>query len=119
MTLKLRQQSMDYAARFIKEGRLVKDQREFWPDHKPSAEQEDEFIRQHGFGEYGNWHLAIDDEERADSKARYKFPYGDFRNVHRCAVLSIERQAEEEKYAGIQNAAAHLHGMIDGVKVTS
>jgi hypothetical protein len=118
MALKLRQPSMDDAPQIIKEGRLVKDQREFWRDHKPTAEQEDEFIRQHGFGVYGNWHLAIDDDEPADSKARYRFLYGDFSNVHRCAVLSIERQAGEQNYLDIENAAAHLHGMIDAVKVS-
>ena len=45
-----------------------------------------------------------------------KFPYGDFENVHRCGVLTIESRAGRYKYHDIQNAAAHLHGMIDKEK---
>lgn len=116
MAVKLNKRSLDYAAPLIKEGRVVKDQREAWSEHQPSAEKEDEFIREHGLGAYGNWHLGIDDEEPEDAKARYKFPYGDFRIVHRCAVLTAESRAKDYKYEDIENAAAHLHGMIDAVK---
>jgi hypothetical protein len=41
------------------------------------------------------------------------FPYGDFENVHRCGVLSAEVRAGQRKYADIEAAASHLHGMID------
>ena len=42
-----------------------------------------------------------------------EFPYGDFVDVHRCAVLSAESRAGQYKHYDIENAAAHLHGMID------
>src|SRR3981189_3255840 len=41
------------------------------------------------------------------------FPYGDFKNVHRCGVLSAESRAGQYKHFDIENAPAHLHGMID------
>ena len=44
---------------------------------------------------------------------RYKFPYGDFNNVHRCAVLAAEARAGRYKHADIELAAAHLHGMLE------
>jgi hypothetical protein len=33
--------------------------------------------------------------------------------VHRCGVLSAESRAGQRKYADIEAAATHLHGMID------
>jgi len=32
--------------------------------------------------------------------------------VHQCAVLSAESRAGRYKYVDIENAAAHLHGML-------
>jgi hypothetical protein len=61
----------------------------------------------------GRWHLAEDDEIAAHNKSRYKFPYGDLKNVHRCAMLSAESRAGQYKYVEIELAAAHLHGMLD------
>jgi hypothetical protein len=52
-------------------------------------------------------HLAV------DSTQRYKFPYGDFTKVHRCAVLSAESRAGQYRYADIEDAAARLHRMMD------
>ncbi len=37
-------------------------------------------------------------------KLRYKFPYGDFENVHRCGVISAESRAGQYKYQDIENA---------------
>jgi hypothetical protein len=50
------------------------------------------------------------------TKGRYKFPFGDFKKVHRCAVLSAESRAGQYKHYDIEQAAAHLHEMIDGKK---
>jgi hypothetical protein len=51
-------------------------------------------------------------------KARYRDPYGDFELVRRCAVLSAESRAGQYKRHDIQNAVAHLHGMIDALART-
>jgi hypothetical protein len=61
--------------------------RDAWSEHQPSTKQENDFIATHGIGEYAKWHLGVDDDEVADRKAHYKFPYGDFDKVHRCGVL--------------------------------
>ncbi len=89
-----------------------------WSEHQPSTRQENEFIAEHGIGEYRKWHLGIDDEEPADRKARYKFPYGDFAKIHRCGVLAAEVRAGQYKYDDIEQAAAHLHGMLDALRAT-
>jgi hypothetical protein len=53
------------------------------------------------------------EEKHKNTKGRHEFPYGDFENVHRCGVLTAESRAGQCKYFDIENAAAHLHGMID------
>jgi hypothetical protein len=116
MGVKLHRSGFDHANQLIEDGRVVLDERDDWSEHQPSAEEENEFIRRHGIGEFGKWHLGIDDEQEANNKGRYKFPYGDFRDVHRCAVLSAESRAGQYKYLDIETAAAHLHGMLEVVK---
>jgi hypothetical protein len=92
----------------------VFDERDAWSEHRPSAQEENELVRLHGFAGYGKWYLGIDDAYLEDTKAHYELPYGDFENVHRCGVLTAERRAGQYKHFDIENAAAHLHGMIDG-----
>jgi hypothetical protein len=116
MAVKLHRRAFDHAKGLVGEGRVVLDERDAWSEHQPSAQSENEFIRLHGFDEFGKWHLGIDDEKSEDTKGRYKFPYGDFENVHRCGVISAESRAGQYKYYDIENAAAHLHGMLDQIK---
>jgi hypothetical protein len=113
VTVKLSNASLEFAKRLIKEGRTVLDERDAWSGHQPSAEDENRFIDEHGYDEYARWHLGIDDERAEDTKARYRFPYGDFEDVHRCGVLAAESRAAQRKYDDIELATAHLHGMLD------
>jgi hypothetical protein len=113
MAVKLSQRGYDYAQRLVEDGRVVLDERDDWSEHQPSTQEENQFIKEHGWGEYGRWHLGVDDDEPEERKSRYKFPYGDFQAVHRCAVLSAESRAGQRKYVDIELAAAHLHGMLD------
>jgi hypothetical protein len=116
MAVKLRQSSYDHAKALIEEGRTVLDERDDWSEHQPSADEENAFIEKHSWNEFANWHLAIDDEAREETKEHYKFPYGDFHDVHRCAVLSAESRAGQYHYDDVEAAAAHLHGMLEAVK---
>ena len=113
MTVKLNNRAYDHAKGLIQEGKFVFDERDAWSEHQPSAQKENEFLQEHGFAEYGKWYLGINDERRENTKGHYEFPYGDFKNVHRCGVLTAESRAGQYKHYDIENAAAHLHGMID------
>jgi hypothetical protein len=115
MTVKLSERSYEYATQLIRDGRAVYDDRDDWSEHQPSAQDENEFIERHGIQEFGKWHLAIDDDARPDTKGHYKFPYGDFQDVHRCAVLSAESRAAQNDYEDVRNAASHLHGMLEAI----
>ena len=114
MAVQLNKQAFSFAKARIKEGKVVRDDRDAWSEHQPSTQEENDFIESHGFAEYAKWHLGIDDDLPRDTKRRYKFPYGDFKKVHRCAVLSAESRAGQYKYFDIEKAAAQLHGMSDG-----
>jgi hypothetical protein len=115
MAVKLNERAYQFAKRLVADGSYVLDERDAWSEHQPSTRQENEFIAAHGLGEYAKWHLGVDDDKTPDTKARYKFPYGDFDKVHRCGVLSAEVRAAQRKYGDIEAAAAHLHGMLDGL----
>jgi hypothetical protein len=116
MAVKLSNRAYAYARRLCDEGRVVLDDRDAWSEHQPSTREENEFIAEHGWGDYGRWHLGVDDERPTDTKGHYKFPYGDFHDVHRCAILSAESRAAQRKYHDIESAVAHLHGMLEALR---
>ena len=109
----LNKRSYAFAQGKIKNGTVVPDQRDDWSEHQPSAGQENEFIEAHGWDEYANWHLGVDDEASEHTKARYKFPYGDFARVHRCGLLAAEVRAGRMKYRDIEQAAIRLRDIVD------
>ena len=111
--LKVNESAFAFGVQLIKQGHFITDRKGSWSQHRPSTELENEFIRQHGFGEYAKWHLAIDERYAENTKRRYKFPYGDFKNVHRRGVLAVQSRATEYSYSEIENAAAQLRQMID------
>jgi hypothetical protein len=111
----LHQSAYEYAEKLIRNRQYVLDQRGDWIDHKPARSAEKRFIEEHGLVAFGRWHLGEDDEEAEGSKRRYKFPYGDFQSVHRCAVLSVETRAGQYKYSDIELASAQLHTMLDAL----
>jgi hypothetical protein len=119
MAVTLNRRAFEHAKELINEGRFVLDERDAWSEHQPSAQDENEFIRLHGFPEYGKWYLGINDEKPLETKGHYEFPYGDFKNVHRCGVLTAESRAGQYKHYDIENAAAHLHGMLDDRKAAA
>jgi len=116
VSVKLNDRAFDHAKSQIRQGNYVLDERDDWSEHQPSAREENEFIEAHGWGEYALWHLGVDTDADEDTKARYKFPYGDFTKVHRCGVLAAESRAGQRKYDDIEAAAAHLHGMLEALR---
>jgi hypothetical protein len=116
MAVTLNKKAFDHAKSLIDEGKVVRDERDDWSEHQPPAEKENEFIRLHGFEEYGRWHLGVDKSEPEDTKKRYSFPYGDLKKVHRCGVISAESRAGQYKHFDIERAATQLHERIDGTK---
>jgi hypothetical protein len=115
MAVKLNDKAFEHAKSLVEAGAYVLDDRDAWSEHQPSTDQENRYLEEHGFSEYARWYLGIDDEHDEETKGRYKFPYGDFKKVHRCGVLAAESRAGQRKYVDIELAAAHLHGMLDAL----
>jgi hypothetical protein len=113
MAVTLHRSALTHARNLVKQGKAVRDERDAWSEHQPSAAKENEFIRRNGWREYGQWHLGVDTAADEETKARYKFPYGDFSRVHRCAVISAESRAGQYKYLDIERAAAQLLRLLD------
>jgi hypothetical protein len=109
VAVKLHRPGYEHANSLVQDGKFVFDERDDWSEHQPSAEEENAFIAQHGWTEYGRWHLGSDDEEDRETKAHWKFPYGDFAKLHRCGVLAAESRAGQYKYDDIEQAAHRLH----------
>jgi hypothetical protein len=114
--LKLNEDAFTFAVQLVKQGHFIADGKGGWSEHRPQTDEENEFIRVHGFSEYAKWHLGIDDLYSENTKRRYQFPYGDFKNVHRCGVLAAQARAGEYRYSEIENAAAQLRVMIEATR---
>lgn len=113
MTIKLNKTAFNTARQLIKDSRTVLDVRDDWSEHAPDTAQENTFIKKHGFAEYATWHLGEDEEKTPDTKGRYSFPYGDFKRLHRCAILAVETRAAQYDYDDITEAAKSLLAELD------
>lgn len=116
MTVRLNRRALQHAVHLIDMGRVVLDGRDAWNRHRPSPRQQDAYIAAHGIRRYGTWFLGVNEEMPEGTKTRHRFPYADFENVHRCAVLVAEARAEQYRYRAIESAAAHLHEMLDHLR---
>ena len=112
-TVRLNESAFAYAQELIAQERVVVDKKNSWRDHHPMAEEENEFIRVHGFAEYRKWYLGIDETHSEGTKARYKFPFGDFRNLHRCGLLAVKSRAHQFGYSDIEKAAIRLIEIVN------
>jgi hypothetical protein len=113
MTVKLNRTALEHAKSLIERGRVVRDERDDWSEHAPSTDEQNEYLEKHGFGDYAQWFLGVDDESSEETKGRYSFPYSDFTKVHRCAVISAEGRAAQNDHDDIAKAAKDLLARID------
>jgi hypothetical protein len=114
MTVKLNHAAFEHAKSLIGKSQTVMDERDDWSEHAPTAEQENTYRDKHGWSDYGQWYLGVDTEMGDETKGHYKFPYGDFRRVHRCGLISAESRAAQNDYGDITKAIAKLHELLDG-----
>jgi hypothetical protein len=114
MTVKLNHKALEHARSLVKKGDDTHDERDDWSEHAPSTDAQNRFIEKNGWDEYALWHLGVDDEKSEETKGRFSFPYGDFRKVHRCAVISLESRAAQNDHDDIAKATKSLLNLIDG-----
>ena len=84
-----------------------------WGENQPSADDENAFLKNHSWEEYGEWHLGLTDGANDDTKARYAFVYGDFRRVHRMGLIACQFRAAEWQHKELELAAHELLQRLD------
>jgi hypothetical protein len=112
MAVEINQRGFEHAKQLISEGRAVADERVDWRDHRPDADKQDAYMSAMGAERYGDWHLGIDDQQPEGSKSRYHFLFGDFSDLHRCALFEIQDAAEIFFYGDMEIAATALISLL-------
>jgi hypothetical protein len=84
-----------------------------WGDVQPDAEAQNAFLANHTWQEYGAWHLGLTEGAGDETKARHAFVYGDFRRVHRTALIASVYRASEWRHKQIELAAHDLLQVLD------
>jgi len=84
-----------------------------WGAVQPRAAEENAFLKSHPWEEYADWHLGLTDGATEHTKARYAFVYGDFRRVHRSALIACVYRAAEWRHKDIELAAHELLQHLD------
>jgi hypothetical protein len=87
-----------------------------WGRVQPSAVDENDFLQQHSWADYGAWHLGLTEGAADGTKARYAFVYGDFRRVHRMGNIACHYRAAEWGHKEIELAAHDLLQYLDATK---
>jgi hypothetical protein len=86
-----------------------------WGDVQPKAPEQNAFLERHGWDDYAQWHLGLTDGAQDETKARYAFVYGDFRRVHRTALIACVYRASEWRHKDVELAAHELLQYLDKV----
>jgi len=113
MAIELNEPALRHARALVRDGKVVRDERDAWSEAAPTADEENSFIERNGWTEYSHWHLGIDKQEDAETKGAYSFPIGDFRRVHRSGVISAESRAGQHDHNAIRDALKKLLDLID------
>jgi hypothetical protein len=86
-----------------------------WGAVQPDAAAQNAYLAKHSWKEYAAWHLGLTDGAADETKARYAFVYGDFRRVHRTALIAAVYRASEWRHKDIELAAHDLLQRLDAV----
>ena len=84
-----------------------------WGEVQPDAAAENAFLESHSWDEYGAWHLGLTEGAEDETKARHGFVYGDFRRVHRSALIASVYRASEWRHKDVELAAHELLQLLD------
>lgn len=86
-----------------------------WSDAAPSTDEGNAVIDDEGYDGYGLWHLGIDIDASEETKSRYGFPYGDFSQVNRAALIHGKQRASQNGHDDLVDAFDRLLAHLDEV----
>ena len=100
-----------YARKLITGRQYVLDSE--WGDVQPAAGDENAYLENHSWKDYGGWHLGLTEGAQDETKARYAFVFGDFRRIHRSGLIACHYRAAEWRHKEIELAAHRLLQELD------
>jgi hypothetical protein len=86
-----------------------------WGVVQPGAEAGNAFLEHHSWDDYAAWHLGLTAGANDETKARHAFVYGDFRRVHRSALIASVFRASEWHHKKVELAAHELLQHLDRI----
>ena len=84
-----------------------------WGRVQPDAAAQNHYLKSHSWDDYALWHLALTVRAAEETKARYAFVYGDFRRLHRAALIACVYRASEWRHKAVELAAHDLLQYLD------
>lgn len=86
-----------------------------WSEVQPSTDDHNDYLERHSWEDYAAWHLGLTEGAHDETKARYAFGFGDFRRVHRSALIACVYRASEWHHKSVELAAHELLQHLDDV----
>jgi hypothetical protein len=84
-----------------------------WGSVQPHAEAENTYLEKHSWDDFAGWHLGLTDGATDETKSRYAFVFGDFRRLHRSALIACVYRAAEWHHKDVELAAHTLLQELD------
>jgi len=84
-----------------------------WGEVQPNAGADNAYLERHSWQEYAAWHLGLTEGANDETKARYAFVYGDYRRVHRTALIACVYRASEWRHKAVELVAHDLLQELD------
>jgi len=111
-SLKFHRDAFEYAKELIKQGKVNCDVH-VWTVDQPTPADEDAYLVDHNYIDYGKWFLATHEGTATDTKEHYEFPIGNFKEIYRAGVIAAKARAGQFKHHEVEKAADELLEMID------
>jgi hypothetical protein len=102
----------------VENARRLIDRRQYvlgsdWGAAQPRTEDENAYLKRHSWDDYAAWHLGLTEGRTDETKARYAFVFGDFRRIHRTAIIACHFRAAEWRHKDVELAAHELLQYLD------
>lgn len=79
-----------------------------WGEVQPDARRQNAYLDKHDWTKYAVWHLGLTEDANDETEARHAFCVGDFRRVHRSALIACVYLAAECRHKDVELSAHEL-----------
>ena len=108
---RVNRRAVSFAKRLIDEGKYAA--ASDWGEAQPRADDENAYLKNRSWTDYGAWHLGLTVDANDETKARYAFVFGDFKRIHRSGIIACHFRAAEFRHKEVELAAHRLLQYLD------